>query len=73
MKSTMETDKDWQAEDDLRCLMHAEEVKRDSKRLKAAMALAKEKMKDLESVKMELSPEDLERDRMPMEKSSYRK
>ena len=38
---------DWQAEDDMRTLMRAEEIKRDAKRLAAAKACAKKKLEDL--------------------------
>ena len=40
----------WQAEDDMRTLMRAEEVKRDPKRLAAAKACAKKKLEEVASV-----------------------
>lgn len=41
---------DYQAEDDMRTLARAEEVKKDPKRYKAALAKAKEKMAELQSL-----------------------
>lgn len=38
---------DWQTEDDLRTLSKAEEIKQDPKRYKAALAMAKSKIKAL--------------------------
>lgn len=38
---------DWRAEDDMRTLARAEEVKNDPARYKAALAMAKEKMAEL--------------------------
>ena len=38
----VENEKKWQAEDDARTLMRAEEVKSDKARLKAALAILKE-------------------------------
>lgn len=50
-KATRMNDEDrWKAEDDLRILMAAESIKNDSKRLKAAMALRKEKIKEMEAL-----------------------
>lgn len=43
-------DKKWQAEDDLRTLARAAEINKDSRRLAAAKALAKEKMADLQKI-----------------------
>ena len=40
----------WQAEDDMRTLARAEEIRKDSKRFKAAVAMAKEKVKELEAL-----------------------
>lgn len=40
----------WQAEDDLRTLQRALEIEKDSKRLKAAKALAKEKLVEMASI-----------------------
>ena len=40
----------WQAEDDMRTLARAEEIRRNPKRLKAAQAIAKEKIKELEAL-----------------------
>lgn len=48
MKATeISSDKDWQAEDDMRTLARAEEIRKDPARLKAALAKAKEKMAEL--------------------------
>lgn len=44
LKPGMMMDKKWQAEDDLRCLMHAAEVRKNPARYKAAQMLAKEKL-----------------------------
>lgn len=41
---------DWQADDDLRTLARAEEIRKDSKRFKAALAKAKEKIAALQSL-----------------------
>lgn len=43
-------DKDWRAEDDLRVLMAADEIKEDKARMNAVRALAKEKLLDLASI-----------------------
>jgi len=40
----------WQAEDDARTLMRAEEIKRDGARIKAAQAQAKKQMEELARV-----------------------
>ena len=40
-------DSKWQAEEDLRCFERCAEVKRDPKRMKRVLALAKEKQKSL--------------------------
>jgi hypothetical protein len=42
--------KDWRAEDDLRCLMNADEIKEDPKRFEAAKALAREKLVDMAKI-----------------------
>ncbi len=47
--SKQEQDK-WQAESDSRTLMQAEEIKRDSARMKAAQAQAKKQMEELARV-----------------------
>lgn len=41
---------EWQAEDDMRTLARAEEIRKSPKRLKAALAKAKEKMAELQSL-----------------------
>lgn len=51
-------DKKWEAEDDLRTLMRAEEIKCDSKRLKAAREMLKAKKEELKDVEFEISAED---------------
>jgi hypothetical protein len=43
-------DNDWQAEEDLRTLARASQIKADSKRYKAAMKLAKEQIEALEGL-----------------------
>ena len=43
-------DKKWQAEDDARTLMRAEEIKRDKARINAAQAQAKKQMEELAKV-----------------------
>lgn len=40
--------KDWQAESDMRALAEADEIRKDPKRLKAALAKAKEKIEELQ-------------------------
>ena len=44
-------EKRWEAEEDLRTLVRAGEIKKDKKRMKRAMDLAKKQMKDLEEIK----------------------
>lgn len=46
----MKSEDEWRVEDDLRTLMRAEEVKKDPKRHKAALAKAKEKLTELQSL-----------------------
>jgi uncharacterized protein YjcR len=41
---------EWRAEDDLRTLLEAEKIKKDSKRYKAAQAMAKAKMAAMNKV-----------------------
>ena len=48
----------WRAERDLETLMECERIEQDPKRLKAAKALAKERMKDLEMIKGESSKDE---------------
>ena len=43
-------DRDWQADSDMRTLAQAEEIRKDPKRLKAALAKAKEKIAELQSL-----------------------
>ncbi len=43
-------ERDWRAEDDMRTLARAEEIKRDPARLKAAQKKAREKLEELQSV-----------------------
>ncbi len=42
--ATVSNEKKWQVEDDLRTLVNAESIKKDSKRMSACRAMAKEKM-----------------------------
>lgn len=51
------SDKDYQAEDDMRTLMRAEEVKRDPKRLAAARECAKKKLQEVAVVAATPTPE----------------
>ncbi len=48
--SPVKPDSDWQAEDDFRTLMRAEEVKQDPERLKRAMKCAKKQAKAIRSI-----------------------
>ena len=41
---------DWQAKSDMRTLAEAEEIRKDPKRFKAAMAKAKEKLAEIEAL-----------------------
>lgn len=43
-------DKDWQAEDDMRTLARAEEIKRDRGRYTAAKKCARRKVRELEAI-----------------------
>lgn len=54
--SSME--RDWRAESDLSTLARAEEIKKDPKRYKAALAMAKAKMEEMKSVQMEAIEND---------------
>ena len=49
-------ERDWRAEDDMRTLARAEEIKRDPARLKAAQKKAKEKLEELQSVAGGMKP-----------------
>jgi len=44
----VQSDKDWEAEQDLRTLIDAEKIKTDPKRLKAAMSMKKKLVKALD-------------------------
>ncbi|GKS73673.1 hypothetical protein AVME950_02275 [Acidovorax sp. SUPP950] len=46
-------DRDWRAEADMRRLADAEEIRKDPKRLKAALAKAKEKISELQALQPE--------------------
>lgn len=48
-------DKEWQAEEDMRTLVRAEEVRKDPKRLKAAQAMAKKRADELKALTPEKS------------------
>lgn len=43
-------DQDWEAESDMRTLAQAEEIRKDPKRLKSALAKAKEKIAELQAI-----------------------
>ena len=53
----VKTEEDYQAESDLRTLAQAEEIRGDSKRFKAALAKAKEKIAALQAVQEEATEE----------------
>lgn len=44
------SESEWRAESDMRSLAEAEEIRKDPKRLKAALAKAKEKIAELKSL-----------------------
>lgn len=48
--TSIHSDADWRAEDDMRTLARAEEIRKDPKRHKAALAKAKEKIAELQSL-----------------------
>lgn len=48
--SISDSEAKWRAEDDMRALARAEEVKRDPKRLAAAKKMAKEKLAEMQAV-----------------------
>lgn len=48
--TAMSEDNKWKAESDLRTLIEAEEIRKDSKRMKAAMAVAKEKREAMTAI-----------------------
>jgi hypothetical protein len=50
LNETVPSNDDWQAEDDLRTLMRAEEIKADPKRCDRARALAKKRMTEVAKV-----------------------
>ena len=49
-------DKEWQAEDDMRTLVRAEEIRKDTKWLKAAQAMAKKRADELKSLAPQVQP-----------------
>lgn len=63
MATGIAMDKEWQAEEDMRTLAKAQEIRADKKRLKAALAMAAKKISELEMLdpsveKVEDSKED---------------
>ena len=50
MPAMAASDRDWEAENDLRTLIEAEKIKRDKKRLAAAMKKRKAMKKDLDNI-----------------------
>lgn len=48
--TSISSDDDWLVEDDMRTLARAEEIRKDPKRLKAALAKAREKIAELQSL-----------------------
>lgn len=49
-KSYVDEDKKWRAQDDLRALQRAEEIRKDKERMKAAKECAKEQMNNLKDI-----------------------
>jgi hypothetical protein len=49
-------ERDWRAEEDMRTLARAEEIKRDPARLKAAQKKAREKLDELQAVASSAKP-----------------
>lgn len=45
-----EPNNDWMAEDDMRALMRAEEIRKDPKRLARAKAMAKKKLAEIQAI-----------------------
>lgn len=50
---TDDSQSEWRAESDMRALAEAEEIRKDPKRLKAALAKAKEKITELQALQTE--------------------
>lgn len=48
--TTTPSESDWRAEDDMRTLARAEEIRKDTKRHRAALAKAKEKIAELQNL-----------------------
>lgn len=48
--TSIPSDADWRADEDMRTLARAEEIRKDPKRHKAALAKAKEKIAELQSL-----------------------
>ncbi|BDE74078.1 MULTISPECIES: hypothetical protein [Delftia] len=48
--TSIPSDADWRADEDMRTLARAEEIRKDPKRLKAALAKAKEKIAELQNL-----------------------
>ena len=53
---------DWEIEDDLRCLIKAQEIKDDKSRYEAAMKLHKEKYAAMKALKAEYVEDPMEED-----------
>ncbi len=45
-----DSEAEWKAKDDMRTLAKAEEIRKDPKRYKAAMAMAREKLSEIEAL-----------------------
>lgn len=45
-----DSEAEWKAKDDMRTLAEAEEIRKDPKRYKAAMAMAREKLAEIEAL-----------------------
>lgn len=58
MKSTATADTNWQAEEDLRTLARAEEIKKDKKRYAAALVLAVTRIEELQDLQEDVSEDD---------------
>lgn len=54
MAAGIAMDKEWQAEEDMRTLARANEIRADKKRLKAALAMAAKRITELEAIDPEV-------------------
>lgn len=56
--SMAEQEKEWRAESDLRTLCEAREIRKDTKRMQAAQAMAKKKLEGMASVMSAVEDDD---------------